>query len=348
MSEAHEKKDINTIQKENLELLQKSILENDEKIFSEKYTWEEISEPVFFDDVVAQESKEEVFAREKAVERHSISQKFFSSIAFLCRYVLTASFIFVILMAFTNYSAYITIAKSYLYPDAIAQSEAKMNKSIESSKIVLNNDKVVGIQEKMTLKNIEEEKENDNDNNNKEATLDIKQKKDIRDIVWDFKSEEIDLDIEIIPFVNRVVIPKIAKNIPLVDIEQGNVEDFDELNGVFMDELKWGVVRYPGSAKPWNFWNSFIFGHSSNFPWIEWDYNDVFVLLDKLEIGDEVITYYEWQKFVYRITEKKVINPNDVSVLKRDTGKKEITLMTCWPIGTTYNRLLLIGEIVNE
>jgi len=46
------------------------------------------------------------------------------------------------------------------------------------------------------------------------------------------------LDIEIIPFINRVVIPKIAKNIPLVDIEQGNVENFDELNGIFMDELK--------------------------------------------------------------------------------------------------------------
>jgi LPXTG-site transpeptidase (sortase) family protein len=193
----------------------------------------------------------------------------------------------------------------------------------------------------MVIENLEEE-------NGQPQNQERQEKIDIRDIVWDIKTEEINLDIEIIPFVNRVVIPKIAKNIPLVDINQGNVEDFDELNDVFMDELKWWVVRYPGSAKPWNFWNSFIFGHSSNFPWIEWDYNDVFALLDRLEIWDEIITYYEWQKYVYRIKEKKVINPNDVSVLKRDTGKKEITLMTCWPIGTTYNRLLLIGEIVNE
>jgi hypothetical protein len=35
MSEVQGKKDINTIQKENLELLQKSILDNDEKIQSQ-------------------------------------------------------------------------------------------------------------------------------------------------------------------------------------------------------------------------------------------------------------------------------------------------------------------------
>lgn len=346
MSESYDRKDINTIQQENLELLQKSMIDNEEKIqsqnFSEESKNEAISEIAIVSDNIADNVLEPIVEEiaepvvlEEIVLKTSIFRKTLSTLGFLGRYLVTAGFIFVILMAFTNYSAYITIAKSYLNPEAMAQWEAQINKSIEVSKIVLNNEEVVGIQEKMVTENNEAENE-------------ITEKKDIRDIVWDIRSEEINLDIEIIPFVNRVVIPKIAKNIPLIDIEQGNVEDFDELNGIFMDELKSWVVRYPGSAKPWDYGNSFIFGHSSNFPWIPWDYNDVFVLLDKLEIGDEVITYYEWQKYVYKIKEKKVINPNDVSILKRDTGKKEITLMTCWPIGTTYNRLLLIGELVND
>ena len=251
MSEDNERKDINTIQKENLELLQKSIVENDQEIHSCNYkwisetevvsessvdlVWQEILEPVFFEEIEVEEANEKNIDTKKIVEKNSISKKIISSIWFFCRYIATAWFIFVILMAFTNYSAYITIAKSYLNPEAIAKSEAKINKSMEVSKIVSNNEKVLGIQEKMVAENIDEKTEEPDTLERK----DIQVKKDIRDIVWDLKSEEINLDIEIIPFINRVVIPKIAKNIPLVDIEQGNVENFDELNGIFMDELKW-------------------------------------------------------------------------------------------------------------
>jgi LPXTG-site transpeptidase (sortase) family protein len=37
-----------------------------------------------------------------------------------------------------------------------------------------------------------------------------------------------------------------------------------------------------------------------------------------------------------------------VSVLERNKKKSEITLMTCWPIGTTLNRLIVTGELVEE
>lgn len=59
-----------------------------------------------------------------------------------------------------------------------------------------------------------------------------------------------------------------------------------------MKELENGVIRYPGSGKPGETGNSFVFGHSSNFPWMEGDYNDVFSLLDHVEFDDEVVVYY--------------------------------------------------------
>lgn len=157
------------------------------------------------------------------------------------------------------------------------------------------------------------------------------------------KNENGSMDIEITPYENRIVIPKIGKNIPLVDITHTQVSGEDELNDIFMEELEKGVVRYPGSAKPGHEGNSFIFGHSSNFPWIKGAYNDVFALLDKLVADDEIIVYYGQEKFVYKITQKNVIKPGDVSVLKKNTpvGAKEISLMTCWPIGTTLNRLIV-------
>jgi LPXTG-site transpeptidase (sortase) family protein len=56
--------------------------------------------------------------------------------------------------------------------------------------------------------------------------------------------------------------------------------------------------------------------------------------------------YYDQQKYTYKISEKTVIDPDDVSVLKRKNDISEITLMTCWPIGTDIERLLVIGELI--
>ena len=158
--------------------------------------------------------------------------------------------------------------------------------------------------------------------------------------------EGIPLNIEMTPYSNRIIIPKIGKNIPLIEIKDQKVESQKALNDIFMTELEQGIVRYPSSAQPGEKGNSFIFGHSSNFPWMKGEYNDVFSNLDQIVLDDEIIVYYEQKKYTYKIREKKVISPGDVSILKRNNNKKEITLMTCWPIGTTLNRLIVTGELV--
>ena len=124
------------------------------------------------------------------------------------------------------------------------------------------------------------------------------------------------------------------------------VKDVKELEDVFMKDLEKWVVRYPWSAKPGTNWNAFIFWHSSNFPWMPGEYKDVFALLDKLEFQDEIVVFYNQKKYTYKITEKKVVKPWDVSVLKRDNNKAEITLMTCWPVWTTKNRILVVWQLV--
>lgn len=151
------------------------------------------------------------------------------------------------------------------------------------------------------------------------------------------------------PQENRIIIPKLGKNIPLIDVNHDANTPYEKMHEVFMEELKKGIVRYPGTAKPGEKWNSFIFGHSSNYPWIPSKYNDVFALLDTLKNGDEIIVYYNQKKFVYKVTDRAVVKPGDTKVLKsRDPNKKEISLMTCWPIGTTLERLIIFGELVEE
>ena len=76
------------------------------------------------------------------------------------------------------------------------------------------------------------------------------------------------------------------------------------------------------------------------------EYNCIFALLDKLEKGDEIIIYYFQKKYVYTVTEHREVKPGDVKTLEsRDKTKRELSLMTCWPVGTTLDRLIVFAEL---
>ena len=261
--------------------------------------------------------------------------KTFGWIIFLVKYICTSASIFAVLLLVSNYSAYWNIAKSIIYAQELEQTKNSLIESVAAGNLV---EEVKEKSEFDTFKNLSVSGAQD------EASL--YQKHSLAAFVE--KNSQDNMEIEITPYDNRIVIPKIGKNIPLVDISHPNVQGVDELNDIFMDELENGVVRYPGSAKPGEDGNTFIFWHSSNFPWMEGKYNDVFALLDKVVFDDEVIVYYGQEKFVYKIRSKNVIRPGDVSVLKSnpEIWASEITLMTCWPIGTTLNRLILTGDLV--
>lgn len=267
----------------------------------------------------------------------SFRKKSYDSIIFMIKYFSTSICIFWILMLAANYSAYWNLAYSIIYAEEMQVTKKSLIESVAASNI---QEKQNNVSDVNTFRHIWESEE-----------IDLKKESDIHSLAH-FDSHpsqrSIDLGIEITPYENRIVIPTIGKNIPLIDIKQKKVDGVDELNNIFMKELENWVIRYPGSAKPWENGNSFIFGHSSNFPWLDGDYNDVFALLDHVTYDDEVIVYYGQEKHTYKIRTKNVISPGDVSVLQNDSeDRSKLTLMTCWPIGTTLNRLILTWELIS-
>ena len=307
----NEKVEKETIQEEIIEMYEETIQEEIEKIKSETTDYREEN------------------IKETIVEKKS---NFIENILFFFKYITTSALIFIVLLATTNYSAYTNIAKSYFFKEEMQRTEVSIISSVEAAKITTT------IKEKKEiLKKIASEDKNTE-----------KSKYSIKKLASGVSKADFKLDIEITPYENRIIIPKIWKNIPMLDIKNQTITWPKELENIFMKELENGIIRYPGSTKPWKEWNTFVFWHSSNFPWIKWDYNDVFSLLDNVSYGDEIIMYYDQKKYVYKIKEKKVITPWDVEILKRDNKKDELTLMTCWPIWTTLNRLIVIWEFVEE
>ncbi len=299
-----------------------SITLEDKITFEEYSLWENKNSTEFFPQEV---SKEEIILA-------SNKKNILWGIIFFIKYTFSSLGIFVVLLLLSNYSAYWNLAASFIYADDLETSKNWLIQSVAAS-------------------NISEEKKSTSEVDTFKQVWNISGSQtglhDINTFVAQSNNTPIDLGIEITPYENRIVIPKIGKNIPLLDITQTRVEDQKELDDIFMKELQNGVIRYPGSAKPGEEGNSFIFGHSSNFPWVEGKFNDVFALLDRVVYDDEVIVYYGQEKYIYKISSKNVIRPGDVSVLKqKKDDRKQITLMTCWPIGTTLNRLVLTGELV--
>jgi sortase A len=111
-----------------------------------------------------------------------------------------------------------------------------------------------------------------------------------------------------------------------------------------------GVAQFaiPGaSSVPGQIGNTVIAGHSSNDLLDSGDYKFIFAQLDKLVVGDTIYANYNSVRYTYIVTGKEVVKPTDVSKLVYPTTKPILTLLTCTPLGTSLNRLLVIADQVS-
>ncbi len=142
-----------------------------------------------------------------------------------------------------------------------------------------------------------------------------------------------------------IIIPKIAVEAPVVYGMPVN-----EAEPVVQSNLERGVVHYPisgASAVPGQVGNTVILGHSANDVFAAGDYKFIFLRLERLQKGDSFYLNYNGKRYSYVVTETKVVNPDQVSTLAINNGKPMATLVTCTPIGTAAQRLLVIGEQVS-
>lgn len=139
-----------------------------------------------------------------------------------------------------------------------------------------------------------------------------------------------------------IVIPKIRANASVVP----NVNPYD--SSIYQKALTKGVAHAEGTVLPGQIGNIFIFSHSSVNFYEANRYNSVFYLLNKLKRDDEIYLTYNGKLFKYLVSEKKIVNSEQVEYFKGDPQKNTVTLMTCWPAGTTLKRLIVIGRMVEE
>ena len=135
-----------------------------------------------------------------------------------------------------------------------------------------------------------------------------------------------------------IIIPKINANAKVIR----NVNPYEPKE--YQKALTQGVAHASGTATPDQFGNVFIFAHSATNWYQANDYNAVFYLLNKLVAGDSIIVYFENIPYNYSVDEIKFVKPAEVDYLSNNLNTNQLTLMTCWPPGTTLKRLIVVAS----
>ena len=122
----------------------------------------------------------------------------------------------------------------------------------------------------------------------------------------------------------RIQIPAIGVDAPVVE-------------GDDWEALKQGAGHHIGSANPGERGNSVISAHNDIF-------GEIFRDLPDVDLGDEVLVYSVNQVFRYVVTQKRIVDPTEVSVMY-PTSSPVLTLISCYPYRIDTHRIVVIAEL---
>ncbi|RKM55550.1 class D sortase [Butyrivibrio sp. X503] len=111
--------------------------------------------------------------------------------------------------------------------------------------------------------------------------------------------------------------------------------------GTNKSALSASLGHEPGTASPGEIGNCVIAGHRN------YNFGKYFNRLDEVEVGDEIFVDTRDDTYEYKVTEIKVVNPEDVEILD-PTDDEQLTLYTCTPIYIATHRLVVIAKRTEE
>jgi len=137
---------------------------------------------------------------------------------------------------------------------------------------------------------------------------------------------------------NSLEIPKIGVMAPLIVIENSN-NNFDK-------ELDRGVVLFPNSVLPGEMGQTIILGHSAPSNWPKVNYEGVFSNIADLEEKDEIVLYFNHQKYTYSVNQKIFLEKGEEIPNNTETSGNTLLLISCWPPGKNIQRVIIESTLI--
>lgn len=125
------------------------------------------------------------------------------------------------------------------------------------------------------------------------------------------------------------------------------LEDVPIYNSTSEEDLTKSAIHIPATGFPWQDGaNTYIAGHRLGYP--DTGSFEIFFDLNLLAAGDEIsVTDSAGDQYVYTVTEKRVVGPENVEVMNPIEDKSIITLQTC-TLPDYKERIIVQGELVES
>jgi hypothetical protein len=183
---------------------------------------EDIFTETIIKDPVIKDIHESLLARFRRVSTPKIQFVFY--------YLSISTIVFFILLGATNWNSYYTILSVYIQPQTLTNSKTDIMAALNKSRVIVYADN-------NTETPIKEEEKSDLKKKLAATNAAIKEDQfSVKQLVQE--ESKINVDLDITPYDNRIIIPKIGKNIPLVDVQLSSGFDFDHMENIFMQELE--------------------------------------------------------------------------------------------------------------
>jgi sortase A len=137
---------------------------------------------------------------------------------------------------------------------------------------------------------------------------------------------------------NETIFPKYGEKFADLIIAKASI-NIPVFHGDSEEQLIKGAGHFNGSRFPGEGSNVVLAGHR----------NSVFSALKDVSKGDTIILNTSYGKYVYNISEIKIVKGNDNSIVQPLDSEK-LTLYTCYPfdyIGNAPNRYVVISDLVS-
>jgi len=138
---------------------------------------------------------------------------------------------------------------------------------------------------------------------------------------------------------NWVYIPSIGVKVPLA--LSPTMNDVDVLR-----TLDIGAALYPNGIEPGRLGNTFISAHSTGEPW-KGKYRFAFLKINELADGNVIHLDYEGTRYSFRIVSQDIVTPTPEFRVISNRPVPTVTLMACWPLWSTKERMLIKAELTN-
>ena len=141
------------------------------------------------------------------------------------------------------------------------------------------------------------------------------------------------------PRIQKPTFHEFKISIPKIKLESAPVE---------VESLRFEqhLAHLPGSALPGEKGNVFITGHSMLPNLASKDSKAFFAKLPNVKKGDEIIIDSVGQRYTYTVTDLKIVDPKEISVVyPPDSHGRYISLMTCVPPGFNTKRLVVVARL---